>query len=267
MLLHRIITAIVLLALVIAGIFYLPPLFFVTICAIVIAIAGWEMASFFWPKNFLLKNVFVGSLLVLIFLSEFCPPLISLAVGALWWFSVPYFLIKFTRTGENYFTTPALRFLLGFLTFIPCFTGLIALRFDFGAIYLLFVLAIVWAADIGAYFAGRFFGKRLLAEHISPKKTVEGLLGGIGAALIIAIIAGFMLGLTLVAWVVWLLLVVVVVLWSVVGDLFESMLKRIANVKDSGTILPGHGGFFDRIDSLTSAIPIFALGLLLLRIQ
>ena len=129
---------------------------------------------------------------------------------------------------------------------------------------MLYVLAIVWAADIGAYFTGLRFGKNLLGAKISPKKTIEGLIGGIVAALLVATIGGFLLHFTGIRWLFILTLAVIVCLWSVIGDLFESMLKRQAGVKDSGVILPGHGGVYDRIDSLTAAIPLFALGLLIL---
>ena len=120
------------------------------------------------------------------------------------------------------------------------------------------------------------WGKHLLSSAISPKKTVEGLLGGILTALLVAIAGVFLLKSAIVKPSVMgfdfsplknislVMLSLVTCLWSVIGDLFESMLKRLAGVKDSGKILPGHGGMYDRIDSLTSAIPIFALGLLLI---
>ena len=266
MLLARTLTALVLIPLAIGAIFYLPPLFFVGVCAAIVSLAIWEMASFFWPHNYLMHNIFLAVVLVLIFVSEFFSPFFTLAIGGLWWLAVPYLLVKYMHNGAFSIRSWQSKFVVGVLTFIPCFTGLVTLRLDFGPLYLLFVLAIIWAADIGAYFSGRFFGKHLLAERISPKKTVEGVLGGLVAAIVVAIIAGLVLGFTGWVWVMWLLLVTVVVLWSIIGDLFESMLKRVAQVKDSGNILPGHGGVYDRIDSITAAVPIFALGLLLLRL-
>ena len=127
--------------------------------------------------------------------------------------------------------------------------------------WLLYVFSLVWCADSGAYFVGRKFGKRKMSPNVSPNKSVEGLMGGLATGLVVVIgISLFKLQLTGMELVLFVLLSLVTILASVLGDLFESMLKRRAGVKDSGTILPGHGGVLDRIDSLLSATPIFALG-------
>lgn len=131
-----------------------------------------------------------------------------------------------------------------------------------GALRLMFALFLVWAADVGAYFAGRAFGAHKLAPRVSPGKTWEGVLGGVALALVIAGIAGhWVFHLDGARWAPFLLLSVVVVLFSIVGDLGESLLKREAGAKDSGTLLPGHGGLLDRIDSLLAALPAMAVGL------
>jgi phosphatidate cytidylyltransferase len=131
-----------------------------------------------------------------------------------------------------------------------------------GALRLLFALVLVWAADVGAYFAGRAFGKRKLAPRVSPGKSWEGVYGGVALALVIAGIAGhWLFQLDGGRWVPFLLLSVAVVLFSIIGDLGESLLKRAVGAKDSGTLLPGHGGMLDRIDSLLAALPAMALGL------
>lgn len=127
--------------------------------------------------------------------------------------------------------------------------------------WLLYVFSLVWCADSGAYFVGRKFGKRKMSPNVSPNKSVEGLMGGLATGLVVVIgISLFKLQLTGMELVLFILLSLVTILASVLGDLFESMLKRRAGVKDSGTILPGHGGVLDRIDSLLSATPLFALG-------
>lgn len=127
--------------------------------------------------------------------------------------------------------------------------------------WLMYVFLLVWCADSGAYFVGRKFGKRKMSPNVSPNKSVEGLMGGLATGLAVVLgISLFMLQLTGMHLVLFVLLSLVTILASVLGDLFESMLKRRAGVKDSGTILPGHGGVLDRIDSLLSATPIFALG-------
>nr|WP_201529587.1 phosphatidate cytidylyltransferase [Psychrobacter frigidicola] len=127
--------------------------------------------------------------------------------------------------------------------------------------WLLYVFLMVWCADSGAYFVGRKLGRRKMAPNVSPNKSMEGLAGGLVTGLLVVIaISVFKLQLTGIALISFIALSALTILASVLGDLFESMLKRRAGVKDSGTILPGHGGILDRIDSLLSATPIFALG-------
>jgi phosphatidate cytidylyltransferase len=121
-----------------------------------------------------------------------------------------------------------------------------------------FVLLLAWAADIGAYFAGRHFGRLRLAPVVSPNKTWEGVLGGLAAGVVVALAGRAWFGLPALAFVS---LCIAAVLVSVVGDLLESMFKRQQGLKDSGSLLPGHGGMLDRIDSLTSSVPLLALGL------
>ncbi len=190
-------------------------------------------------------------------ITQFFPAEPTLIVGVLWWVIVPYFLWHYTADKINCFASIVWQYLVGIMVFVPCFVGLIEIQEKFGARFLLYLLMIVCAADIGAYFSGRLWGKHSLAPQISPKKTLEGVLGGLLLALLVAVICDAHS-------VSFLMLVVVTCLWSVIGDLFESMLKRQAGVKDSGKLLPGHGGMYDRIDSLTAAIPIFVLGLLLI---
>ena len=132
--------------------------------------------------------------------------------------------------------------------------------------WLMYVFLLVWCADSGAYFVGRKFGKRKMSPNVSPNKSIEGLIGGLITGMIVVLgISLYKLQLSGVELGLFIGLSLVTILASVLGDLFESMLKRRAGVKDSGTILPGHGGILDRIDSLLSATPIFALGFWLLQ--
>lgn len=127
--------------------------------------------------------------------------------------------------------------------------------------WLMYVFVLVWCADSGAYFVGRKFGKRKMAPSVSPNKSMEGLYGGLATGLIAVLAVSFgVLHYSGPLLILFVLLSAVTIVSSVLGDLFESMLKRQAGIKDSGTILPGHGGVLDRIDSLLAATPIFALG-------
>ncbi len=129
-----------------------------------------------------------------------------------------------------------------------------------GHVWLLLALMIVWATDTGAYFTGRRFGKRKLAPVISPNKTLEGLAGGVLAGVLVALLMAPLAGATTAQLPLVAVLALVTVLFSVLGDLVESLLKRQAHAKDSGTLIPGHGGILDRVDSVLAALPVFAVG-------
>jgi phosphatidate cytidylyltransferase len=143
----------------------------------------------------------------------------------------------------------------GFAVLVPAGLALLVLQ----PLQVLLVLVLVWIADSAAYFVGRRWGRRKLAPSISPGKSWEGAAGGLIGALAYAIICGFFIeGL---AWAPYLAAAAVLAMVSIVGDLFESAAKRQAGVKDSGTLLPGHGGILDRIDSATAVLPLAALAL------
>lgn len=134
--------------------------------------------------------------------------------------------------------------------------------------WLMYLFLLVWGADSGAYFVGRKFGKKKLAPDVSPNKSIEGLYGGIiTVAIIIVLVQSSYLDLTLSQHILFMVLSLVTVFASVLGDLFESMIKRRAGIKDSGRILPGHGGVLDRIDSLLAAAPVFAAGMYVLKLM
>jgi len=148
----------------------------------------------------------------------------------------------------------------GLVVLVAPWVALVALRVGYGAEYVLFLLLLVWGADIGAYFAGRRWGRRKLAPAISPGKTWEGVLGGAIAVLALAPIGAAILKMGD-RWPWFALVCLVTMGFSIVGDLFESMMKRQRGLKDSGSLLPGHGGVLDRVDSLTAAAPVFVFGL------
>lgn len=267
MLIQRVITAFVLGILVVVSVLFLPLIGFKILAGLIVSLAVWEFSGLFWQKNYKKKIWFLVAFLLVVALTEFFPAQPTLIVGVLWWLIVPYFLWHYALDQKNYFDGMVWQCFVGVMVFVPCFVGLVEIQEKFGASFLLYLLMVVCAADIGAYFTGGFLGKRLLASQISPKKTFEGVFGGMLSALIVAVIGALLLGFSIDSGrrgISFLILVIITCLWSVIGDLFESMLKRQAGVKDSGQLLPGHGGMYDRIDSLTAAIPIFVLGLLLI---
>lgn len=148
----------------------------------------------------------------------------------------------------------------GVVVLVAPWVALMGLRDGFGPPYVLFLLLLIWVADTGAYFAGRRWGRRKLALTISPGKTWEGAFGAGMATLVFASIGATILEMGA-RWPGFVVVCMVTVGFSIVGDLFESMMKRQRGVKDSGALLPGHGGVLDRLDSLTAAAPVFLLGL------
>jgi phosphatidate cytidylyltransferase len=141
---------------------------------------------------------------------------------------------------------------------LPTWIAMVQLR-SLGAGALLGIFAVVWMADIAAYFSGKAFGKHKLAPSISPGKTREGAIGACVGVVIYGVAVRQIFSLDFMPWALWIGVLVGVTAISIVGDLYESLLKRKAGIKDSSNILPGHGGVLDRIDSLTSTLPIVAL--------
>lgn len=262
----RILTASVLILGVILGLFYLPQDIFNVIVALFMLVGAWETAQMFWPGNLSgnlkKQTIFLALVLLAAIISFHYFTVLGIVIGSIWWLFVPTFLVRYVKKPEEFNFSVSAKNSMGILIFVPFFLALSLLQMQFGPRYVLFILSLVWANDIGAYFAGTFFGKTLLAPSISPKKTWEGLIGGLVLGLIVIICGGFLLNIHGIRWVLWVTLNIVISLWSVIGDLFESMLKRLAKVKDSGNLLPGHGGIYDRIDSLTAAIPLFVLAII-----
>ena len=185
-------------------------------------------------------------------------------VASVFWIAIaPLLLSKRIRiTG---FAAPLM---LGWLALIPLWAALVKLK-EFGPLYVFFAMGIIWLADTAAYFSGRAFGKRKLAADISPGKTVEGALGALVVSALYAVIfmsLGQYFGtMSLSGLPLMIGGFAVIVVLGIVGDLFESWLKRQHGKKDSGNLFPGHGGILDRIDSLISTMPVVALALMCCR--
>jgi len=191
-------------------------------------------------------------------------PFIVLVIGAVFWLVAIIMVLNYPN--QSFWKQSQWgRLTMGILVLVPCWVGFISIRatdyvtnFNVGGYWLFSACLIVWGADSGAYFSGRAFGKNKLSPNVSPGKTWEGVYGGLVTALLLLWGALVYFELSTMSIAV-LLIALVTGVVSVFGDLFESMLKRNAGIKDSGKILPGHGGVMDRIDGLAAAIPVFAL--------
>ena len=187
-------------------------------------------------------------------------------VGVAWWLLAMLWMKHYHFASDHDSNARAFKLLAGTLAVVPawCALGLIHASQPNGHQWLLLALLLVWSADTGAYFAGRHFGgkffARKLAPRISPNKTIEGLLGGLLLALAVAIAGALLIGARVEQLPAIGVVALATVLFSVVGDLFESLLKRHVGAKDSGDLIPGHGGVLDRVDSVLAALPVFALG-------
>ena len=274
MLKTRIITAICLVTVFSLAVFILPPAGWIVFSAAIAALAAWEWGALMRMDGRTRRYLGAGLLLVCLVISVLADPV---ALGlessanaahrmrslsrwfyfpalAFWLLVVPFWLKRRWPLPSSF---PGI--LVGLLVLVPTWLALVQLR-QIGGGTLIAVMATVWVADIGAYFFGRTLGKRKLAPAISPGKTWEGAIGGgvmvvlYGLVLSSKLPVGLAGNTFLLLFVLFLLPIV-----SVIGDLFESLLKRQAGLKDSSGILPGHGGILDRIDSLTSTLPMIAL--------
>ena len=228
----------------------------------VLAISSWEYSSLIKMKRWLAKALYVSALMIAVYFLNQMPFLLMplLIVTLLWWVINSFWIISFpkhTHYWNNYLAT---RLVNGFFFFVPLLISLSALH-QIDSTLVLLLLALIWAADSGAYFVGRAIGKNKLLPSASPAKTIEGASGGALFSLGVMFIYvhfGFE-NATFEQYFFYGILSLVITLTSILGDLFQSLHKRIAGVKDSGVLLPGHGGLFDRIDSLTASAPIFFL--------
>lgn len=191
---------------------------------------------------------------------------------ALIWWGGCFLLVRSYPAGSERWGSAPVRAFMGVLVLVPAWVGLNHLRtggFQFGTtdnnlLLILYVFCVVWVADIGAYFSGRAFGNAKLAPRVSPGKSWAGVYGGLIAVAVFALIVSLFASASAMETILLVVATLVTGFVSVLGDLLESMLKRFRGIKDSSGLLPGHGGIMDRIDSLTAAIPVFALIITLL---
>lgn len=272
MLTQRLLAAIVLIPIVILCLFFLPLLGFAFVVLVICALAAWEWTQFLAIKSLKIRYLFTLIISIsIVFIYYFATNIVDhtiifkvILLCSLVWWGVAFILVVSYPRSTNLWKSKIIKILLAYFTLLPFFVGMVELRgiayFNNsyqGAFCLLYVLVLVWATDSGAYFAGRSFGKYKLAPKVSPGKTIEGFLGGVILSLIISIIVYFSHYFPI-SFFNLIMSSIFAILASVVGDLTESMFKRDAKIKDSGHLIPGHGGILDRIDSLTAAVPVFA---------
>ncbi len=257
---QRVVTALAIAAVVISILAWLPPLAAVTAVMVVVLAGAWEWAGLAGLASRAQRLAYLGAVGVATYAAWRCTAeparlAIFLQAVALGWCGALLWLLFAAQRGGRRAAA-----LVGIAALAAAAVGFgrLALVEPQGRWLLLFLLVLVTAADVGAYFGGRSLGRHKLAPRVSPNKTWEGLVAGMLGAAVAAAVGAFLFGQRLLPWVA---VCVIVALVSVVGDLVESMFKRRAGLKDSGALLPGHGGVLDRIDSHVAAAPVFLLGL------
>ncbi len=265
MLKKRVITAAILIPLVLAAILYLDERWFAVASGVFFILGCWEWATLTAMQSLLKKIVYMVVAGGIMGLSRWVPYIWIYVVALLWWMWAIFIVCRFPKDTAKWTKFSWFAPLVGLLVLIPCWVAINKIRIlEHGVAQLIVLFVIVWGADSGAYFAGKKWGSTPLAPAVSPGKTVEGFLGGFLCALLLVGLMCLWKKTFIFEIPFYLILVCMAIVISVFGDLFESVVKRVYGVKDSGNMLPGHGGILDRIDALTAAAPLFGLGLWLL---
>lgn len=279
MLKQRVITAVVLGVLLLLALFQMPMQWFIWASLAIFAYGAFEWSKLAEIKSRSHQLIYAAGTAILgaaIYLGPLDTKLwtitgnltennyLLMLLACVWWGISSVLVLIYPRGNRVWQHQPVVKAVFGYLTLIPAWVALLTIRqwqFTYdevnGAWLALFVFGIVWAADIGAYFAGKRFGAHKLMPKVSPGKTIEGFLGGMLAVVILTVAVLWDRNIALADWFVLIACCVTIGVISAFGDLSESMLKRDAGIKDSGNIFPGHGGLLDRIDSLTAAMPVF----------
>jgi len=265
----RIGTALVLVPLVVAAVLFLPTVLFALMLTVVTGLGAWEWSGLAKLPSRFMQQLFtalvVFFLAIVWFVLQWQAGLMVLLLIALaWWSVAATWVIRFPDSASIWSTSVWWRVIIGILVLVPAWAGLVALHGhgEQGPWLILLLMLLIWGADSGAYFTGRKWGKDKLVPQVSPGKSWQGLYGGVVTAVLMMLLLIQLLPVQINYQLFFIAICIITIMFSVLGDLVESMFKRSAGVKDSGNLLPGHGGVLDRIDSLTAAAPIFALGIL-----
>lgn len=274
MLKQRIITGLILAPIAIGGIFFLEPLAFSWFIGFVIAIGAWEWANLAGFTKQVERFSFSACVMALLYASSFIDVKYVLGMSMLGWFLALYLITQYPNKTELW-SARFKRLLIGVFVLVPAWNGLVYIRGAELAVFqydgqsvsslwlILYIMFIVWGADVGAYFAGKTWGNKKLAPKVSPGKSWAGVYGGLATITLFALGASELLQMSLSNTLTLVAFTLITGAVSVAGDLFESMLKRHRGIKDSSQLLPGHGGILDRVDSLTAAAPVFTFLLII----
>lgn len=257
-------TALILIPFIIYGALELPTFYLLFVTGGIFSLALWEWSnlaniSVQWQRYLYL---FFAEILMVV--AWQVPPQTLMTLALIFWVFALLQMWKYPVGIEVLRAHPWLSGVIGYFVLIPCWAAINYLHSLSPAMLLIF-LFLIWSSDSGAYLAGYFFGKHKLSPTISPKKTWEGLVGGVLMSLLFVTTGYFYFSLDMEMGLIWLALCWSAVLVGMLSDLYESMFKRIRNVKDSGALLPGHGGILDRLDSLTASAPFFVVIMILLK--
>jgi len=274
MLKQRVITASILAPLVVWAVLESPTPYLALVFGVLIVQGGWEWSGFMKLASTALRvsypAVVGGALLAVWFFVDWNSSdwLVLPVLSLFWWLLALLWVLGFPRSARRWSPRWA-QTLIGLLVLVPSWLSVVGLHQDIhqGPALLLYLLLLIWCADIGAYFGGRRWGRRKLAPAVSPGKSWEGAYSALAASLVFALLGALFFGLPGNQLLALVVLSLVTVAFSILGDLTESMFKRHAGIKDSGVLLPGHGGVLDRIDSITAAAPVFVVGLWLFDFQ
>jgi len=267
---QRIITALIVAPLAIVLLLYAPVAATAAIIGGLCLLGLWEWTRLSGLRGYPLRAALVA-LAALVMITLWCCASLPawwtvIGAGCVWWLVVYFWLRNFAFAAAPTRENIAIKIAAGALTVLPAWAGLmrILLTQNTPHTWALYSLFVVWSADSFAYLAGKRWGRNKLAPQISPGKTREGVYGALIGCAVVAAIGGWLLGVRGISLPLLVVFSLIAAVFSVLGDLFESLLKRHAGVKDSGTLFPGHGGVCDRLDGVFAALPIFALSKALL---
>nr|VFJ48564.1 MAG: phosphatidate cytidylyltransferase [Candidatus Kentron sp. FW]VFJ49951.1 MAG: phosphatidate cytidylyltransferase [Candidatus Kentron sp. FW] len=269
---QRVITALLLIPLVVSGTLILPTSYFSLGLATVILVGAWEWAGLAgWTSKIgrATYSLMIATSLYVAFRLDVLVPhgwLLLLIFALVWWCVALGWIVQFEQgIPISSLERPVVRIIVGWSILVPTWGALVAIHrhVETGPVFVILLMVIIWGADSGAYFFGKRFGKKRLSARTSPGKSWEGVAGGLLMVGLLSIAIGLYTRLPPEQWIALILLSSTTAMLSILGDITESLFKRRIGAKDSGRLLPGHGGMLDRIDSLTAAAPFFALCLFL----